>query len=106
MANLEKPSPYLSASFPSKLTFDYMTPLLWRGFRRPLEQEDLWQLEPEHSSEELGPVFQANLFPEGAGTKKSSLFPALVYSYGFHFFLGTAAKVFADILSLVAPQSE
>ena len=28
-----KPSPYFAASVPSKLTYDYVTGLLWKGFR-------------------------------------------------------------------------
>ena len=28
-----KPSPYFAASVPSKLTYDYVTGLIWKGFR-------------------------------------------------------------------------
>jgi ATP-binding cassette subfamily C (CFTR/MRP) protein 1 len=105
LANQVKPSPYFKASFPSKATFDFMTPLLWTGFRRPLVNEDLWQLEPEHTAAELGPAFQAHLFKED-DSGPVSLLPALLLSYGSPFFIGTSVKILADMLALVSPQSE
>ncbi|CAD7079877.1 unnamed protein product [Hermetia illucens] len=53
----EKECPELSASFLSKITYKWFDSLAWRGFRKPLEVEDLWDLKPEDSSKEVMPVF-------------------------------------------------
>ncbi|XP_028913670.1 multidrug resistance-associated protein 6 isoform X4 [Ornithorhynchus anatinus] len=47
------PCPESGASFPSKVTFWWFSRLVWQGYRRPLEPDDLWSLQRENSSEEL-----------------------------------------------------
>ncbi|XP_047482005.1 multidrug resistance-associated protein 1-like [Penaeus chinensis] len=49
----EKPSPLLQASLPSRLFFWWTLPLVWRGWRRPLTSDDLWDIEPQNSSSTL-----------------------------------------------------
>ena len=36
----KKPSPYYAASVPSKLTFDYVTRLIWKGYRDGVCSQD------------------------------------------------------------------
>ena len=73
--------------------------------RRPLEADDLWQLEPEHSTKAIWPKFEARLRdPRRKG--KVYLGSALTYSFGPRIFLGCAIKIFADMLSVLSPQSE
>ncbi|CAG7821148.1 unnamed protein product, partial [Allacma fusca] len=43
-------SPELVASFPSRISFHWVTPLIWRGFKKPLEMTDLWDLSIENTS--------------------------------------------------------
>ena len=45
------------ASFFSSLIYAWMDPLLWKGFRRPLEQSSLWQLHPRFTSRGVVPTF-------------------------------------------------
>ncbi|KAI2474349.1 ATP binding cassette (ABC) transporter subfamily C member, partial [Diabrotica virgifera virgifera] len=52
------PSPEESASFLSRLLFAWFDPLAWKGFRKPLETKDLWDINVEDSSRELVPVFE------------------------------------------------
>ncbi|XP_077629375.1 ATP-binding cassette sub-family C member 6 [Crocuta crocuta] len=47
------PCPEAGASFPSKAMFWWISGLVWRGYRRPLEPKDLWSLGRENSSEAL-----------------------------------------------------
>ncbi|XP_068941401.1 ATP-binding cassette sub-family C member 6 [Petaurus breviceps papuanus] len=47
------PCPESGASFPSKATFWWFSRLVWRGYRKPLEMDDLWSLGRENSSEEI-----------------------------------------------------
>ena len=50
----------LSASFFSKLIFDWETPLIWKGYRRPLVHSDLWSCDPLTSSSGVVPTFDAH----------------------------------------------
>lgn len=53
----QKPYPELGASFLSRLLFAWFDPLAWKGYRNPLEQDDLWDMNPEDSSKEIMPIF-------------------------------------------------
>lgn len=35
----------------------WMSPLIWKGYRQPLERKDLWDIKPEDSSKEIMPIF-------------------------------------------------
>ncbi|KAG8513488.1 LOW QUALITY PROTEIN: Multidrug resistance-associated protein 6, partial [Galemys pyrenaicus] len=47
------PCPEAGASFPSKVTFWWVSGLVWKGYRRLLGPKDIWSLGWENSSEEL-----------------------------------------------------
>ncbi|XP_043833871.1 ATP-binding cassette sub-family C member 6 isoform X2 [Dromiciops gliroides] len=47
------PCPESGSSFPSKATFWWFSRLVWQGYRKPLELDDLWSLGKENSSEEI-----------------------------------------------------
>ncbi|XP_031616914.1 multidrug resistance-associated protein 1 isoform X6 [Contarinia nasturtii] len=53
----DKPYPEQGASFLSRLLYTWFDPLAWQGYRRPLEQKDLWDMNPEDSSKEIMPIF-------------------------------------------------
>lgn len=53
----EKPYPELGASFLSRLVYAWFDPLAWKGYRKPLEQNDLYDMNPEDSSKEIMPKF-------------------------------------------------
>lgn len=55
----KQPYPEQGASFLSRLFYTWFDPLAWKGFRRPLEQKDLWDMNPEDSSKEIMPKFIA-----------------------------------------------
>uniref|UniRef100_A0A670JW41 ATP-binding cassette sub-family C member 6 n=1 Tax=Podarcis muralis TaxID=64176 RepID=A0A670JW41_PODMU len=50
---LQNPCPEAGASFASKITFWWFAGLLWKGYRQPLQAEDLWSLARENSSEDI-----------------------------------------------------
>lgn len=54
----QNPSPEQSAGFLSHLLFLWFDKLTLTGFKRPLEQKDLWDMNPEDSSRELVPKFE------------------------------------------------
>ncbi|KAK9957353.1 hypothetical protein ABG768_011605 [Culter alburnus] len=49
------PCPELGASFLSKITFWWITGLLVKGYKRPLEEKDLWSLNMEDKSQRVVP---------------------------------------------------
>lgn len=53
----EHACPEMRASFPSKLFFQWFDSFIWMGFRRPLQNEDLWQMNPEDTSTVVTPKF-------------------------------------------------
>ena len=49
----ENPSPKITASFASKISFVWMESLIWKGYKNPLEVKDLWELSPDISLDEV-----------------------------------------------------
>ena len=58
VARQENPSPKISASFASRLSFMWMERLFWKGYKNPLEVKDLWELSPDISLDEVVPRFE------------------------------------------------
>lgn len=54
---LENPTPQLTASFPSKLFYAWATPLMWKGYKNPLELSCLWSVDPSLTSRGSVPIF-------------------------------------------------
>lgn len=53
----ENPCPEIKASFIRKLLFIWFEPMTWRGFRKPLETRDMWDIRPEDTSRAMVPDF-------------------------------------------------
>lgn len=53
----DKPYPEQGASFLSRMLYAWFDALAWKGYRNPLEQKDLWDMNPEDSSKEIMPKF-------------------------------------------------
>ncbi|XP_041373545.1 multidrug resistance-associated protein 1-like isoform X2 [Gigantopelta aegis] len=51
------PSPETKASFPSRVTFSWMNSLLITGYRKTLEENDLFELHPRDKSKTIIPAF-------------------------------------------------
>ncbi|XP_056257731.1 multidrug resistance-associated protein 1 [Seriola aureovittata] len=49
------PCPEPGASFLSRITFWWITRMMVKGFKRPLEEKDLWSLNPEDRSQRVVP---------------------------------------------------
>ncbi|XP_046557639.1 multidrug resistance-associated protein 1-like isoform X2 [Haliotis rubra] len=55
------PCPETTSSFPEKVTFGWMQSIIWTGWRRPLMEEDLWDLPPHIKCKQVVPRFFKNL---------------------------------------------
>ncbi|KAJ3190722.1 hypothetical protein HK101_008433 [Irineochytrium annulatum] len=55
----EKPmSPDANASFLSKITFEWLTPIFVRGWKHPLTDDDMWSLAPDMRAKRLVEAFE------------------------------------------------
>ncbi|EDV32266.2 uncharacterized protein Dana_GF14135 [Drosophila ananassae] len=92
------------ATFYSKSCFWWLTPLLWLGYKEPLELEDLGQMKLEDSARSHYDHF-LYIYTEKA--KKSNTKPSLWYCYLKNswqmFALGGILKLAGDLFSLVGP---
>jgi ATP-binding cassette, subfamily C (CFTR/MRP), member 1 len=129
----DKPCPELAASFPSKILFQWFDSFVWLGFKRPLENKDLWSMKPEDTSTEVAPLFlkywnqsvakNSQIEPEPSAPtasfkkssasvsfvntkakKPSSIVPALVKAFGGTFLFGSVLKLVNDLMTFVSPQ--
>ncbi|XP_075384409.1 ATP-binding cassette sub-family C member 6 isoform X2 [Tenrec ecaudatus] len=73
------PCPEAGASFPSRVMFWWVSGLVWRGYKKPLEPKDLWALGKENSSEELVSQLERAWTRSRARAKKHS--QAAVFSW-------------------------
>ncbi|XP_065072690.1 multidrug resistance-associated protein 1 isoform X3 [Ochlerotatus camptorhynchus] len=129
-----KDCPELSASFPSRLIFGWFDKLAWTGFRKPLVNEDLWNMKPEDASKEVSPLFMKHWnetlektyktrdiqdVTSSASYKKqssrvdfktiktkkiASILPALIKAFGPTFAFGSFLKLGQDVLTFASPQ--
>nr|CAD7400512.1 unnamed protein product [Timema poppensis] len=129
--SVENPCPEQGASFLSKLFFSWFDALAWKGFRKPLETSDLWNMNPEDTSSEVVPMFDKYwekskrksekvsspkaTFRKTSGRidfvsgkqktkQQASVLPAICKAFGPTFLFGSALKLFNDILTFVSPQ--
>eukprot|EP00762_Andalucia_godoyi_P004436 ANDGO_08139.mRNA.1 ABC transporter C family member 3 len=85
--------------------FSYITPLIWIGRRRPLEEPDLANLSKKDKPEDNSLKFQnawarvSERYPAG----KRSVARALYYAYGGPFIRSGLIKFLSDILTFVQP---
>lgn len=49
--------PEFDSSFLSKIFFTWYDKMAWKGFRKPLDKSDLWELNPQDVSTGIVPLF-------------------------------------------------
>ncbi|XP_055990712.1 multidrug resistance-associated protein 1 [Sorex fumeus] len=76
--NDPNPCPESGASFLSRITFWWITGLMIRGYRHPLESTDLWSLNKDDTSEQVVPELVQNWKKECAKARKQPV--KVVYS--------------------------
>lgn len=91
------------ASFFSQLFFAWQGPLMVTGYKRPLEQKDIWSVNPDRSvikmSKELNAAFKRRI---AAGNKYPLLW-ALHEVYFFEFWLSGACQLSSTIMQVMSP---
>ncbi|CRL02864.1 CLUMA_CG015851, isoform A [Clunio marinus] len=116
------PNPEISSSMANRAFFLFFDPTAWRGWRRPLEERDIYDINPENASSELVPEFDKHFkasvekqkrkhekslrskSPTAETTKPLvSIFPAMVKTFAGHFFFSAIFKFFVDMLQFASP---
>uniref|UniRef100_A0A8C1FTC2 Multidrug resistance-associated protein 1 n=1 Tax=Cyprinus carpio carpio TaxID=630221 RepID=A0A8C1FTC2_CYPCA len=122
------PCPESGASFLSRITFWWITGLMVTGYKRPLEEKDLWSLNTEDKSQRVVPQLVCRWDQECNKVKRSekdgqpieeseilltktlqktgdpSLFCALCRTFGPYFLVSSLYKIIHDILMFVGPE--
>ncbi|KAF4025940.1 hypothetical protein G4228_017948 [Cervus hanglu yarkandensis] len=112
-------SPEKSASFFSKMTYSWFSRIIILGYKKPLEREDLFELNESDSSYSVCPIFEKqwrkevlrtqerqkvkSSFHKEPHTRKPSLLRALWNTFKFVLIQVALFKVLADVLSFTSP---
>ncbi|XP_055346997.1 multidrug resistance-associated protein 1-like [Paramacrobiotus metropolitanus] len=103
------PCPELFASFPNRLAFGWFTGLARLGWKRPLVQADLWDINPgdrtQVSTNKLEKYWRHEMVEfTGPRHKEPSLLLALAKTFWLPVLLSGILKLGNDIFVFVAPQ--
>ena len=98
----ENSCPLLSANLPSKLTFAWVTPLIWKGLQDTLQPSMLWNLHPNIMSKAATNRFEK--FYKGNDYICTSILRSLIKAFGKEFGLASFIQVFVVVVSTAAPQ--
>ncbi|TGZ81048.1 ABC transporter family protein [Ascodesmis nigricans] len=99
----EHQCPMETATVFGALTFSWMTPLMKRGYKIFLTEDDLWDLRRRDTTHVAEHRFK-KAWEQQLKNKKPSLWRAMFRAFGTPFALGAAFKVVQDILAFVQPQ--
>lgn len=103
----DKDCPETYASFLSKVTFHWFTPIVWNGFKKPLQEKDLWNLRPEDYSKEIMLTFEYHwnqtVRSNKIKKKPSSVLPAIWKSFKFAFLMASLYELIQICFIFASP---
>ncbi|KAI1484022.1 hypothetical protein K445DRAFT_362615 [Daldinia sp. EC12] len=88
----------------SRLTFSWMTPLMKRGYKQYLTEEDLWGLSPSDKTSATGDRFEKAWKYQLEHKSRPNLWIALFQAYGGPYMLAAVFKVVNDLAAFSQPQ--
>ncbi|KAM4045857.1 ATP-binding cassette sub-family C member 2-like [Anomaloglossus baeobatrachus] len=104
-------NPEYRVSFFSRVTYSWYHRIIKLGYRKPLEREDLVELNGDDSSYSVIPAFEENWRTEvikqdrkDSGPRKASLVRALWHTFKSSLIQVAIMKVVADLLAFTSPQ--
>ncbi|XP_018420640.1 PREDICTED: multidrug resistance-associated protein 1-like [Nanorana parkeri] len=104
-------NPENKVSFISRVTYSWYSRIITLGYRKPLEREDLIDLNEDESSYNIYPAFEKNWRKEIAqqgkkdsSSRKTSLLRALWSTFKYSLIYVALMKVMADVLAFTSPQ--
>lgn len=91
------------AGFFSLVAFQWMAPLMTAGYKRPLEQNDIWKVNPDRSADKLTAKLRASFDMRRARGDKQPLIWAMHETFVFEFWLGAGLQVMSTIFQVLSP---
>ncbi|KAI9890027.1 MAG: hypothetical protein M1814_004543 [Vezdaea aestivalis] len=91
------------ASFLSILTFQWMDPLMTTGYRRPLEVNDIWLVNPDRNAEVLTGKLNASFRLRNDRGEKYPLLWAIYDTFKKELWIGGLCRLSADIFQVMNP---
>ncbi|PKS10784.1 hypothetical protein jhhlp_002541 [Lomentospora prolificans] len=98
-----EPCPEYKAGFFSSLTFQWMTPLMTVGYRRPLQENDLWTVNPNRAAEPMTERLRENFQRRVAKGESYPLLWAIFETFRFEFILGGLCQLVSTVLQVMSP---
>ncbi|TDZ34577.1 Multidrug resistance protein fer6 [Colletotrichum spinosum] len=97
------PSREYKAGFFSLLTFQWMAPLMSTGYKRQLEPNDIWTVNPDRAADVMTARMKASFHKRVERGDKYPLLWALHETYFFEFWLGGALQLMSTIFQVMSP---
>ncbi|KAI0810725.1 ABC transporter family protein [Xylaria sp. FL0064] len=91
------------ASFFSRLTFQWMAPLMNVGYKRPLEQGDLWKVNPKRAVDVMARKCNESFERRVQNGDKYPLLWAIHETFFWEFWIGGLCNLVASIFQVLSP---
>ncbi|KAI1429461.1 ABC transporter family protein [Xylaria sp. FL1777] len=91
------------AGFFSKLTFQWMAPLMNVGYKRPLEQGDLWKVNPKRTVDVMASKCNESFERRVKNGDKYPLLWAIHETFFWEFWIGGLCNLTASIFQVLSP---
>ena len=87
----------------SKVTFQWMSPLMDTGYQRPLEVNDLWLVNPERATDVLTQKFHIAFKKRVDAGDEKALRGALYDTFKTEFLIGGVCELIASVVQVISP---
>ena len=87
----------------SKITFQWITPLMTMGYNRPLELNDIYLVNPDRSAEFLTNNLEEAFNRRVRNGHKRPLLGAMLETFSTSFYIGAACQLTSSILQVINP---
>ncbi len=95
--------PEYNANFFSLLIFQWINPLMTKGYKRTIELNDIWLVNPERASDHLIDTMMASFRRRAARGERKPLIWALYDTCRGEFLLGGACAMFSALFQVFSP---
>ena len=95
--------PEHGASIFSLLTWQWMQPLMNVGYKRPLEKNDLWIVNPDRSADAMAKRLEASFKRRREAGYQRPLLGALFDTFKWEFIIGGLCQLTSSVIQSIAP---
>ena len=92
-----------NAGWLSRLTFQWMAPFMSVGYKRPLEQGDIWTVNPDRAADLMTDKFKASFHRRVEKGEKYPVLWALHETFFFEFWMGGFCQFCSSIFQVMSP---